>query len=290
MRDRSSTLPIVFDGVAFAAGETCILRDVSFTVEAGPPTVLIGPNGSGKTTLIKLAMGLLAPTTGSVRSPSPELAPRRRAIVFQKPVMLRRTAGSNVAYALKAAGRPSDWASVEKLLDRVGLAALAHRPARRLSGGEQQRLALARAAALEPEVLFLDEPCASLDPAATRAVEEIVRTLAARGTRIVMTTHDLGQARRHDQASHHGQARRHGEAHRRQAPHDLRASHHGSEEHGEAELPLPGSAQLGRATRRLRRTRFLQKRGIHTNDSDRGALGRRDRRFASGNWLSRARS
>ena len=81
-------------------------------------------------------------------------------------------------------------------MELVGLAALADRPARRLSGGEQQRLALARAAALRPEVLFLDEPCASLDPAATRAVEEIVATLTARGTKIVMTTHDLGQARR----------------------------------------------------------------------------------------------
>jgi tungstate transport system ATP-binding protein len=113
-------------------------------------------------------------------------------------VLLRRSVLANAVYPLKLAG----VAAAERepraraALEMVGLAALADRPARRLSGGEQQRLALARAAALSSEVLFLDEPCASLDPTATRAVEEIVGTLAARGTKIVMTTHDLGQARR----------------------------------------------------------------------------------------------
>jgi len=196
MRDLASTLPIVLAGVGFAAGEVCILRDVTLSIEPGPPTVLIGPNGSGKTTLIKLAMGLLAPTAGTIRWEQPEPAVRRQAIVFQKPVMLRRSAGSNVAFALKAAGRTADMATVARLLDRVGLAPLAARPARRLSGGEQQRLALARALARDPEVLFLDEPTASLDPAATKAVEDIVASAAAGGVKVVMATHDLGQARR----------------------------------------------------------------------------------------------
>jgi tungstate transport system ATP-binding protein len=195
MRDRPSSLPIVLDGVAFAAGETCILHGVTLSLEAGPPTVLIGPNGSGKTTLIKLAMGLVTPTAGRVRYAA-DPAARRLAIVFQKPAMLRRSAGGNIAYALKAAGRPSDVATIAKLLDRVGLAALADRPARRLSGGEQQRLALARALARDPEVLFLDEPTASLDPAATKAVEDIVAGAAGSGVKVVMSTHDLGQARR----------------------------------------------------------------------------------------------
>ncbi|HEY7549502.1 MAG TPA: ATP-binding cassette domain-containing protein [Hyphomicrobiaceae bacterium] len=196
MRDQASTLPIVLDAVAFAVGGVRILRDVSLTIEAGPPTVLIGPNGSGKTTLIRLAVGLLTPVAGSVRPARPELAATRQAIVFQKPVMLRRTAAANIAYALKAAGRSADAATVEKLLARVGLAPVAARPARRLSGGEQQRLALARALARDPEVLFLDEPTASLDPAATKAVEDIVAGAAAAGVKIVMATHDLGQARR----------------------------------------------------------------------------------------------
>jgi tungstate transport system ATP-binding protein len=110
--------------------------------------------------------------------------------------MLRRTAAANVAFALDAAGRPSDAASISTLLRRVGLDDLGARPARRLSGGEQQRLALARALAREPHLLFLDEPTSSLDPASTKAVEDIVRKTTEAGISVVMSTHDLGQARR----------------------------------------------------------------------------------------------
>jgi tungstate transport system ATP-binding protein len=149
--------------------------------------------------LLRLLHGLLAPTEGRVAwSGLPGAAARRQAMVFQRPVLLRRSVLANAAYPLRLAGlgRAERDARARDALELVGLGPLADRPARRLSGGEQQRLALARAAALRPEVLFLDEPCASLDPAATRAVEEIVAALAMRGTRIVMTTHDLGQARR----------------------------------------------------------------------------------------------
>jgi tungstate transport system ATP-binding protein len=197
MRDRPTTLPIRFEAVAYSAGSTAILRDVSVSIGADAPTVLIGPNGSGKTTLLKLAMGLLTPTAGRILCAGREGIDRRRqAMVFQKPVMLRRTAARNIAFALKAAGRAPDPATIARLLGIVGLAALADRPARRLSGGEQQRLALARALARDPEVLFLDEPTASLDPAASKAVEDIIAYTAASGVKIVMATHDLGQARR----------------------------------------------------------------------------------------------
>jgi tungstate transport system ATP-binding protein len=197
MRDRPATLPIRFDDVAFAAGATSILRDVTFSIEAGRPTVLIGPNGSGKTTLLKLATGLLKPSEGRISYAERGDPPRsRHAIVFQKPVMLRRTAARNIAFALRTAGREADAATVGRLLTSVGLGSLAERPARRLSGGEQQRLALARALARDPEVLFLDEPTASLDPAATKAVEDIIARTAESGVKVVMATHDLGQARR----------------------------------------------------------------------------------------------
>jgi len=118
--------------------------------------------------------------------------------VFQHPVMLRRSAYANVAYALKVAGvsEPERDALVREALESVGLMQLAQRPARVLSGGEQQRLALARAWALHPEVLFLDEPTASLDPGATREIETVIRAFDAAGTKIVMATHNLGQARR----------------------------------------------------------------------------------------------
>src|SRR5262245_30600416 len=196
MRDRPTILPMAFENVAFATGGRSIVSDISFCIEAGPPTLLVGPNGAGKTTLIKLAMGLLIPSAGRIVPAQPALACPRSAIVFQKPVMLRRSVLNNVMFALTAAGREADATTALGLLERVGLGALADRAARRLSGGEQQRLALARALARDPAVLFLDEPTASLDPAATKAVEDIVGAAAAGGVKIVMATHDLGQARR----------------------------------------------------------------------------------------------
>ncbi len=197
MRDRTTTLPIRFENVAFTAGVVQILRDVTLSIDAGSPTILLGPNGSGKTSLLKLAMGLLAPVAGRILYAGREtVSSSRHAFVFQKPVMLRRTAARNVAFALKAAGRAPEAATVARLLSVVGLGPLAERPARRLSGGEQQRLALARALARDPEVLFLDEPTASLDPFATKSVEDIITRTAKGGVKIVMATHDLGQARR----------------------------------------------------------------------------------------------
>ncbi len=196
MRATASILPLRAEGLGFSAGGVAILSDVSLTIEDGAPSLIIGPNGAGKSVLLRLLHGLLTPSAGRVLWAGD--AGRRQAMVFQRPVLLRRSVLANALYPLKLAGVPAAERAprARAALEMVGLGALADRPARRLSGGEQQRLALARAAALSPEILFLDEPCASLDPAATRAVEEIVGMLAARGTKIVMTTHDLGQARR----------------------------------------------------------------------------------------------
>jgi tungstate transport system ATP-binding protein len=194
-----SNLPIGFDDVSVAAGGVTILDRVTLTLERGPPTVLIGPNGSGKTTLLRVAMGLQAPSSGRVSWGGQGIGvPQRRAIVFQRPTMLRRSVAANLRYALTAAGVPRTARDprITALLALVGLEGLGARPARRLSGGEQQRLALARALAGDPTVLFLDEPTASLDPAATKAVEDLIRAVAARGIKIVMATHDLGEARR----------------------------------------------------------------------------------------------
>ncbi|HKS18590.1 MAG TPA: ATP-binding cassette domain-containing protein [Bradyrhizobium sp.] len=199
MRAPASDLPLDLHNVSVQAGATVILDRVNLAITQGAPTLIVGPNGSGKTTLLRLCMGLARPSAGRVswggRSDS---APVRRAILFQRPVMLRRSVAANVAYALAQAGTPRRQcaARITALLERVGLAGLAHRPARRLSGGEQQRLALARALARDPEILLLDEPTASLDPAATRAVEEIILMAAQSGIKIVMASHDLGQVRR----------------------------------------------------------------------------------------------
>jgi len=195
----SADLPIQFDEVTIATGAVTILDRITLTFAPGAPTVLIGPNGSGKTTLLRTAMGLATPSRGCVTWGTCEAPPAmRRAIVFQRPVMLRRSAGGNIRYALRAAGVPrrQQKRESEALLALVGLGHLAGRPARRLSAGEQQRLALARALASSPAVLFLDEPTASLDPAATKAIEDVIRDISRRGIKIVLSTHDLGEARR----------------------------------------------------------------------------------------------
>jgi tungstate transport system ATP-binding protein len=159
--------------------------------------VILGPNGAGKSVLMRICHGLLAPTAGSVQWLGVN-GSKRQAMVFQRPVMLRRSALGNVVYGLELAGvrRKERALRAYDVLEAVGLEQRAHQPARRLSGGEQQKLALARAWALGPEVLFLDEPTANLDPAATRELETIVGQIRASGTKIVMTTHNLGQARR----------------------------------------------------------------------------------------------
>ena len=192
-------LPIALEDVSFSANGVTILDSIKLVFAAGHPTILIGPNGSGKTTLLKIAMGLLAPSSGQVTWAGRGLdPPLRRGFVFQRPTMLRRSAAGNIRYALKAARLPRNLldARVDELLNLVGLAGLGGRPARRMSGGEQQHLALARALARNPAVLFLDEPTASLDPAATKAFEDVIQTLVARGLKVVMSTHDLGEARR----------------------------------------------------------------------------------------------
>ena len=196
----SAILPLRLEDVSFAVGGRAIIDRVSLELGAGPATIVLGANGAGKSVLLRLMHGLLAPSGGQVEWLGANAARARRlqAMVFQRPVMLRRSALANITYALALAEVPArdrDRLALEAL-EEVGLATLATRPARVLSGGEQQRLALARAWALHPEVLFLDEPTASLDPAATREIETVIKAFDASGTKIVMVTHNLGQARR----------------------------------------------------------------------------------------------
>lgn len=200
MRAPVPLLPLALEAVSFAAAGRTIIDSVTLEIAAGTRSIVIGPNGAGKSVLLRLCHGLLRPTSGSVRWNAPETmhGPRRQAMVFQRPMLLRRSALANVLYALEVNDVPRrerEDRAVDRL-ERVGLLALAHRPARVLSGGEQQRLALARAWALQPEVLFLDEPTASLDPGATHEIEAIIRAMHDGGTKIVMVTHNLGQARR----------------------------------------------------------------------------------------------
>ena len=182
-------------------GATAALNGVTLDLQRGERLMLVGANGSGKTTLIRLLHGLLEPVVaGSVQAHDlvPEGRAPRGVMVFQKPFLLSLSVRWNVLLGLWLHGVPAAEreARCQQALQRVGLASLATRRARELSGGQQQRLALARAWALQPDILFLDEPTASLDPSAKREVEALVQDFAADGVTVVMSTHNLGQAKR----------------------------------------------------------------------------------------------
>ena len=195
-----SILPLELRAVSFERDRQRLLKSVSFRLAAGTNTVILGPNGAGKSLLLRLCHGLIAPSEGAVlwqgaagRDPQ-----RFQAMVMQRPVMLRRSVAANIDFALglRRIPRPKRRRLIADALERTGLGAFARVPARVLSFGEQQRLALARSWALGPQVLFLDEPTANLDPAATHVIEGAILAMAREGTKIIMTTHDLGQARR----------------------------------------------------------------------------------------------
>jgi len=199
--DRPSLLPLTARDLVYAAGGAPLVRIDRLVLRAGGPTLILGPNGAGKSLLLRLLHGLIAPTAGEVLfdgKPSDPSIRRRQAMVFQRPVLLRRSVAANVDFALRVRGLPRG-ARRERTADLLALGGLgdqARQPARTLSGGEQQRLALVRALATEPDILFLDEPTASLYPGAVKAFEALVRQADAAGTKIVMVTQDIGQARR----------------------------------------------------------------------------------------------
>lgn len=184
---------LTLDKLGLTENGVRIIDGISLKLSSGR-TAVLGPNGAGKSTLLRLIHGLLDASEGEVCWPMT----LSQGMVFQRPVMLRTSVLANVEYGLKLRGVDSlkRRRRAMEALERVGLPELAERPARRLSSGEQQRVALARAWTLEPQVLLLDEPTSSLDPASSREVERIVLEIAAGGTRILLTTHNLGQAKR----------------------------------------------------------------------------------------------
>ncbi|MEM7464980.1 MAG: ATP-binding cassette domain-containing protein [Pseudomonadota bacterium] len=192
---------------------------MNLSIDSPGITVVLGFNGAGKSLLLRLLHGLIEPTAGTVLwagKPLNDKIRRRQAMVFQKPVLLRRSVIENINFALATRGiRNRD--RCELVLEQAGLSAIANRPARLLSGGEQQRLALARALAVEPEVLFLDEPSANLDPSSVNAIENNVLEASRKGTKIIFVTHELSQAQRLADDIvflHRGKATEHGEADR----------------------------------------------------------------------------
>ncbi|MHA7776670.1 ATP-binding cassette domain-containing protein [Roseibium sp. M-1] len=187
--------------LGFSVGGEKLLSGIDLKVRRGSRTLLMGPNGAGKSLLLRLMHGLIDPDEGAILWQGGRMDARSRqsqAMVFQRPVLLRRSVLANLKFALGVRGlRGGERArKIQDALAAGGLDHLARRPARVLSGGEQQRLSLVRALACDPDLLFLDEPTANLDPASTAAIESMVLEANARGVTIVLVTHDAGQARR----------------------------------------------------------------------------------------------
>jgi tungstate transport system ATP-binding protein len=196
---RTSIFPLRVTNLTYRVGSLDVLREINVNIDFGEKVLILGPNGAGKSVLLRLLHGLLVPTSGTISWSSDDR--NQQAMVFQRPIMLRRSVRDNLRFALSL--RSQDAPQGHQLNDQVDqalalhdLQSLAARPARLCSVGEQQRIALARAWALRPRVLFLDEPSASLDPAATKSIETALLAIHQEKTTIVMATHDLGQARR----------------------------------------------------------------------------------------------
>ncbi|HOB96403.1 MAG TPA: ATP-binding cassette domain-containing protein [Aquabacterium sp.] len=185
---------LALQGAGVHFGAQAALRDITLQIRRGDRIALVGANGSGKTTLLRLLNGLLAPSSGSRLATGAPVT----AMLFQRPFLLHFSVRRNLQLALWLARVPAAQRGVrlDDALRRVGLQAMADRPARSLSGGQQQRLALARAWAVQPDILFLDEPTASLDPSAKREVEALIDDFGHAGMALVMSTHNLGQAKR----------------------------------------------------------------------------------------------
>jgi len=190
--------PLRVSGLCFVPNGRAILDHLDLEVSGEGISVILGPNGTGKTLLLRLLAGLLPASGGRIEWAGAAQPGGRLAMVFQQPMLLRMSVFTNVEFALRpqAMSAADRRARTDEVLERVGLAHRATDCARLLSGGERQRLALARAWAMRPRLLLLDEPTASLDPSATEQVERIIREIRTEGAKVLMTTHNLGQATR----------------------------------------------------------------------------------------------
>lgn len=197
---RSHLLPLRVRGLTLECDGRCLIDQVDLKVRANTITTVLGANGAGKSLLLRLLHGLMPPTSGDIawgQAGNGAAVRERQAMVFQRPVLLRRSVAANIDFVLSLrGGQRHSRDTRDAILDHVGLLDKAHQPARLLSGGEQQRLALARALTTGPDVLFLDEPTASLDPASVQMIETLVRRAHEAGTKIIFVTHDIAQARR----------------------------------------------------------------------------------------------
>jgi tungstate transport system ATP-binding protein len=188
--------PLTLSNLTVRRRGKSVLGPIDLVIGQGGPTMVIGPNGSGKTTLLRVMHGIERVSEGTASWAQADQA--THAYVFQSPVVLRRSVAENLSYPLELIKTPNSQigAAVDHWIERIGLGKVRDDPAARLSGGERQKLAIARALIRDPAVLFLDEPCSNLDGRSTREIEALLLETAAAGTRVIMATHDMGQARR----------------------------------------------------------------------------------------------
>lgn len=191
--------PMIASNLSVTVRQKRIIGPIDLTINEGGTTVLMGPNGAGKTTLLKALHGIIRLASGQVRFADPvDMAQPCQSFVFQSPIMLRRSVLENLAYPLLINGQDKQTAmeQARTWASKIGLSTHMDRPAPFLSGGEKQKIALARALITSPKLLFLDEPTASLDGAATIEIETLLSEAQNTGTTIIMSTHNIGQARR----------------------------------------------------------------------------------------------
>ena len=192
-------LSVSLDSVVVRRDGKLVLGPLDLDMETRGITVVLGPNGAGKTTFLKVLHGVERISDGAMHwSVANVQAREEQAYVFQSPIVLRRSVAQNLAYPLKLIGTVKSEISMRVSLwaRKIGLEDALDFPATRLSGGEKQKLAIGRALIRMPKVLFLDEPCANLDGRSIREIEELLHEATLAGTSIIMTTHNLGQAKR----------------------------------------------------------------------------------------------
>ena len=191
-------LPLIARQLGLTKNNTRLLHDINLQISQAGISIIMGHNGAGKSLLLRSMHGLIVPTNGSVTWDGDDAvhidSRKKQAMVFQKPLMLNRSVEANINYVLKLRGKPAHLC--QEFLESAGLNGKNKQSAKSLSGGEQQRLAIARALATEPATLFLDEPTANLDPNATLKIESQITTASRQGIKIIMVTHDIAQARR----------------------------------------------------------------------------------------------
>jgi tungstate transport system ATP-binding protein len=201
-KQKLNLFPLKVDSLVLEANGKKLINNLSFKIEIDGITALMGPNGAGKSLTLRLLHNLINKTSGTIswnNETNQQLIQNAQAMVFQKPVLLRRSVIENLRYNLhvkKITNKTKQSELIDEALTRAGLEEQANSPARRLSGGEQQKLAMARALMTKPAILFLDEPTASLDPNATLVIEGLIKAANKQGTKIILITHDIGQAKR----------------------------------------------------------------------------------------------